>query len=100
MFRFTIRDLLWLMVVAGLAAGWWREHEYFAARARRSELRAWREHVATQYKNGVASFLELARANVKLDDAEIRAADTIEDRIDAEQRKSKHLAELTTARNR
>ncbi len=23
MFRFTIRDLLWLMVVAGLAFGWW-----------------------------------------------------------------------------
>jgi hypothetical protein len=23
MFRFTIRDLLWLMVVAGLACGWW-----------------------------------------------------------------------------
>jgi len=23
MFRFTIRDLLWLMVVVGLACGWW-----------------------------------------------------------------------------
>ena len=23
MFRFTIRDLLWLMVVVGLAVGWW-----------------------------------------------------------------------------
>jgi lipopolysaccharide biosynthesis regulator YciM len=23
MFRFTIRDLLWLMVVVGLASGWW-----------------------------------------------------------------------------
>jgi hypothetical protein len=22
-FRFTIRDLLWLMVVVGLAVGWW-----------------------------------------------------------------------------
>jgi hypothetical protein len=26
MFRFTIRDLLWLMVVAGLGVGWWMEH--------------------------------------------------------------------------
>jgi len=25
MFRFTIRDVLWLMVVAGLALGWWIE---------------------------------------------------------------------------
>ncbi len=25
MFRFTIRDLLWLMVVVALAAGWWAE---------------------------------------------------------------------------
>ena len=23
MFRFTIRDVLWLMVVVGLAVGWW-----------------------------------------------------------------------------
>ena len=23
MFRFTIRDVLWLMVVVGMAAGWW-----------------------------------------------------------------------------
>jgi hypothetical protein len=25
MFRFTIRDVLWLMVVVGLAFGWWRD---------------------------------------------------------------------------
>jgi len=25
MFRFTIRDVLWLMVVVGLAIGWWLE---------------------------------------------------------------------------
>jgi hypothetical protein len=24
--RFTIRDLLWLMVVVGLATGWWADH--------------------------------------------------------------------------
>jgi hypothetical protein len=26
MFRFTIRDVLWLMVVVGLGSGWWIEH--------------------------------------------------------------------------
>jgi hypothetical protein len=26
MFRFTIRDVLWLTVVVGLACGWWIEH--------------------------------------------------------------------------
>jgi hypothetical protein len=26
MFRFTTRDLLWLMVVVGMGAGWWLEH--------------------------------------------------------------------------
>jgi hypothetical protein len=25
MFRFTIRDVLWLMVVVGLAVGWWSD---------------------------------------------------------------------------
>jgi len=27
MFRFTIRDLLWLMVVVGLAVGWWIDNK-------------------------------------------------------------------------
>ena len=31
MFRFTIRDLLWVMVVVGLAIGWWNEHRKFEA---------------------------------------------------------------------
>jgi hypothetical protein len=26
MFRFTIRDVLWLMMVVGLGIGWWRHH--------------------------------------------------------------------------
>ena len=25
MFRFTIRDVLWLMIVIGVAVGWWRD---------------------------------------------------------------------------
>jgi len=29
--RFTIRDVLWLMVVAGVACGWWMEHARFKA---------------------------------------------------------------------
>ncbi len=31
MFRFTIRDLLWLMVVVGLAVMLWLEHSQLAA---------------------------------------------------------------------
>jgi hypothetical protein len=34
MFRFTIRDVLWLMVVAGLAVGW----RFEITRARHREL--------------------------------------------------------------
>jgi hypothetical protein len=30
MLRFTIRDLLWLMVVVGLAVGWWLEYRKFS----------------------------------------------------------------------
>jgi hypothetical protein len=33
MFRFTIRDVLWLMVVVGLACGWWVEHKRAAWQA-------------------------------------------------------------------
>jgi hypothetical protein len=27
MFRFAIRDLLWLTVVVALGVGWWKEHQ-------------------------------------------------------------------------
>jgi hypothetical protein len=30
MFRFTIRDVLWLTVVVGLAIAWWIEHRQIA----------------------------------------------------------------------
>jgi hypothetical protein len=30
MFRFTSRDVLWLMVVVGLTLGWWNEHRWLA----------------------------------------------------------------------
>lgn len=38
MFRFTIRDVLWLTVVVGLMVGWWLDHRRAAARDS-----AWRE---------------------------------------------------------
>jgi hypothetical protein len=40
MFHFTIRDLLWLMMVVGLAVGWWVDHRatYKLAEHYRSEL--------------------------------------------------------------
>ena len=31
MFRFTIRDVLWLTVVVGLAIGWWNDRERLEA---------------------------------------------------------------------
>jgi len=30
MYRFTIRDVLWLMVVVGLGVGWWLNHRQAA----------------------------------------------------------------------
>jgi hypothetical protein len=30
--RFSIRDVLWLMVVIGLSFGWWLDHRTIAAR--------------------------------------------------------------------
>jgi len=28
MFRFTIREVLWLMVVVGLGMGWWLDYRF------------------------------------------------------------------------
>jgi len=38
MFRFTIRDVLWLTVVVGLAVGWWMEHSRREASIDRQSL--------------------------------------------------------------
>ena len=45
MFRFTIRDLLWLTVVAALAVGWWLEHSHFV-RVCREQLREKRQLIS------------------------------------------------------
>ena len=37
MLRFTIRDVLWLTLVVGLAVGWWLDRERLMARAERAE---------------------------------------------------------------
>jgi len=45
MFRFTIRDVLWLMVVVGLAIGWWVDNrrKSTAYNSLAAERRAWKE---------------------------------------------------------
>lgn len=42
-FRFTIKDLLWLMVVVGLGFGWWLDHRDTKARYA-EQIRAWDQH--------------------------------------------------------
>jgi hypothetical protein len=46
MFRFTIRDVLWLMVVVGLAIGWWVDHRATDSRLRQSH----RDNLELQYR--------------------------------------------------
>ena len=43
--RFTIRDLLWLMVVAALALGWWLDRRQFDA-TDRSIIRSFKKQQA------------------------------------------------------
>lgn len=37
MFRFTIRDVLWLMVLVGLGVAWWVDHSRLDSRAAKAE---------------------------------------------------------------
>jgi hypothetical protein len=47
MFRFTIRDVLWLMVVVGLGVGWWLDsRESISLRAKNAELLRQNTHYA------------------------------------------------------
>jgi hypothetical protein len=55
MFRFTIRDLLWLMVVMAMGAAWWAERSQKCAIATMcSELRTengyLQQFIASQYE--------------------------------------------------
>ena len=46
MFRFTIRDVLWLTVVMALGVGWWVDHRSLApdAQKHRDSLQRWEEY--------------------------------------------------------
>jgi hypothetical protein len=54
MFRFAIRDVLWLTVVVALGVGWWRDH---------SSLRAvdewWIEHVTREHASNPNDYKRL-----------------------------------------
>jgi hypothetical protein len=47
MFRFTIRDLVWLTVVVAVGAGWWVDHRNLApdAELHRGQLKRLAEYV-------------------------------------------------------
>jgi len=46
MFRFTIRDVLWLTVMVALAVGWWIDHQSLApdAQKHRDARQRWEEY--------------------------------------------------------
>jgi hypothetical protein len=52
MFRFTIRDVLWLTVVAALAMGWGLDHRFLADDAARN--RTYRERMGAHYNKAIA----------------------------------------------
>jgi hypothetical protein len=53
MFRFTIRDVLWLTVVVGLAVGWWLDHRFLTDDA--AETRQARERISVMmYRQATA----------------------------------------------
>ena len=57
MFRFTIRDILWMMVVAALALGWWAHSRHLE-----SEWSARLKSQQQAYKNEYASLKRQANA--------------------------------------
>jgi hypothetical protein len=83
MFRFSIRDLLWVMVIAGLAALWYTERrertrlvrEQATMRVRQmimqrevASLKTSEQLIRKQYESAIAghqAFLEHARAKLK-----------------------------------
>ena len=53
MFRFTIRDVLWLMVLAGVCVSWWIDNKRIEKTLEKlKELQEWREAEAARAKPG------------------------------------------------
>ena len=57
MFRFSIRDVLWLTVVVGIALGWWIERSRL--RAERDEF----ERKALELEGNFISLVDIVRRN-------------------------------------
>jgi len=56
MFRFTIRDVLWLMVVVGILIAWWADHQ--GMRTLNAALgRQWLDHIRDVHPGEAAMYL-------------------------------------------
>jgi uncharacterized coiled-coil DUF342 family protein len=64
MFRFTIRDVLWLTVVMAMAAAMWSQRA--AIQNERSELSAERESLNARWRDMDRQFLRLVDATDKV----------------------------------
>lgn len=54
MFRFTIRDMLWLIALAAVSLGWWRHH-----------VKTDREHLATVRAMNLQREIDVQRSAIK-----------------------------------
>jgi len=90
--RFTIRDVLWLMVVVALALGWWLDHR--KAQRRFQAIRDW-AGIELQDWYPEEMFEDLPAENLKLVRKEVQLiTETDRNRMKAEweEIKRRHLA--------
>jgi hypothetical protein len=72
MFRFTIRDVLWLTVVVAMGAGWWFEH----ARVRNALLEWHVSYAANGWREAEKLEAEVARLRSELEKYKAGGPDT------------------------
>lgn len=70
MFRFTIRDVLWLTVVTALACAWWIERA--TIKNERATLAAERESLKAKRRELDAKFLMIVDAQDRINSGEAR----------------------------
>ena len=66
MFRFTIRDVLWLMVVAAVVAAWWADRSALITEARKQADEAANERFAAERQRLRAMLMEMGAALGKI----------------------------------
>ncbi|HEX5103560.1 MAG TPA: hypothetical protein VFV87_07105 [Pirellulaceae bacterium] len=66
--KFSVRDMLWMMVVVGLTVGWWTDHRHQAqTKLKFTVVERMLQHMLNQYYADTGRYMEVGEDSLGLD---------------------------------